>query len=262
MIKPRELWWCSVGLGAQKSVISNPPHLHFSVFFHLSVHLTNVLSSYFSVILLQRWIFHLTFNTFLHLQVSFSTLLFIEKIIFFLLGLASMSPKFFIWLSCSSCELSTPIPSVGPSFFLPKWRMMSWPSRLLCFTRQDRPDVSVASTSKETLRYHVPSALGKISLCWVPCCTCSPRIHLTQIGFGWKPETWQTSIWRSERELVPVDSQASGFTAEHRKDIQIRTLTQTWRFMSSHQFRQTHLSHAGNSSCVILLPLDSFLSSI
>ena len=52
----------------------------------------------------------------------------------------------------------------GPSFSSPQWRMMSWPPRLLCLTRQLRPDASLASTFRETRRYHVPSALGKTSL--------------------------------------------------------------------------------------------------
>lgn len=100
----------------------------------------------------------------------------------------------------------------GPCSFSPQWMIISWPPKLLCFTRQVRPTASPAATFRVTRRYHVRSTLGKSSPLWVPSCSCSPRIHITHTGFGWKPETWHTSSRRPGPGLEPLDTQASGFT--------------------------------------------------
>ena len=94
--------------------------------------------------------------------------------------------------------------------------IISWPPRLLCFTRQVRPAASPDATSRVTRRYHVPSALGRMSPRRVPGCFFSPRIHITHTDFGWKPETWHTSSRRPGPGLGPLDTQASGFTSDEK----------------------------------------------
>ena len=110
----------------------------------------------------------------------------------------------------------------GPSSHSPQWMTMSWPPRLLCFTRQLRPAASPAATSRVTRRYQVPSALGRTSPRRDPGCFCLPLIHITHTGFGWKPETWHTNNRRPGPGLGPLDTQACGFTREERGEIEFR----------------------------------------
>lgn len=131
--------------------------------------------------------------------------------------------------------------------------MTSWPPRLLCLTRQDRPAALPAATSSVTRRCQVPSALGRTSPRWVPSCSCSPRIHIAHTGFGRNPETWHASSKRPGPGLEAADSQASGFTASSRE----RGILEGGRALeapASAQARGSHSSACGDEASYNLRP--------
>jgi hypothetical protein len=117
-----------------------------------------------------------------HLMLSFSIFISLDSSSYIIL--VSCIPTHFPRFSLKIPRMVFHHFHMGPRSFSPQWMTISWPPRLLCFTRHDRPAASPDATSKVAWRYHVPSALGRTSLRLVPDCSCVPRIHITRTGFG------------------------------------------------------------------------------